>query len=56
VAVRPTDGIGWFGFVDLAPGRYKVKVDGDAVHGRRVLNFDVRAGEVEILELTPHAR
>ena len=56
VAVRPTDGIGWFGFVDLAPGRYKVKVDGDAAHGRRVLHFDVRAGEVEILELTPNAR
>jgi len=29
-----TDDTGWFGFVDLAPGRYKAIVDGDAAFGR----------------------
>lgn len=48
-----TDGSGWFGFVDLAPGRYKAMVDGDVVHGQRVVTFSISAGEVTNLPITP---
>ena len=49
-----TNGDGWFGFVDLAPGRYKVRVDPTRAHGpHQVRNTDVEAGEVAVVELTP---
>ena len=56
LAQRRTDGSGWFGFVDLAPGRYKVMVDGDRAYGRRGSVFTVRAGEVTAGQITPRAR
>ena len=56
VAVRLTDGTGNFGFVDLAPGRYKVLVDGGAAFGRRVIAFGVSAGKVTDVAVTPKAR
>ncbi len=39
-----TDGNGWFGFVDVAPGKWKVKVDPSAVVGKPVTNVRVQAG------------
>lgn len=56
VASQLTDGSGWFGFVDLAPGRYKVKLDGADVHGQRVVVFQVAAGELTTLSLRPKGR
>ncbi|MDP9375083.1 MAG: carboxypeptidase regulatory-like domain-containing protein, partial [Chloroflexota bacterium] len=55
IATRLTDGSGWFGFVDLAPGRYKVMVDNDRVYGRRVAVFTITAGQVATVALTPEA-
>jgi uncharacterized lipoprotein YddW (UPF0748 family) len=46
LATMLTDGTGWFGFADLAPGRYKTIVDGDVASGRRVVTFGVSAGGV----------
>ena len=46
IASRLTDGTGWFAFVDLAPGRYKVKADVERVYGRRVAVTGVQAGRV----------
>ena len=51
-----TDGTGWFGFVDLAPGRYKAVVDGEEVYGRRVVTFSVVAGDVTEIQVTPKRR
>ena len=51
-----TDGSGWFGFVDLAPGRYKAMVDGAVAHGQRVIVFGVAAGEVTDVVITPKRR
>jgi uncharacterized lipoprotein YddW (UPF0748 family) len=56
VGTRLTDGSGWFGFVDLAPGRYKAMVDGDVVHGQRVVTFSVVAGQVTEVAITPMRR
>jgi len=56
VAAQVTDGSGWFGFVDLQPGRYKVMVDGARAKGRRVAVTDVGAGQLTTVELTPFAR
>ncbi len=56
IATRYTDGSGWFGFVDLAPGRYKVAVDGSRADGRRVVTVTVAAGELATATLTPFAR
>lgn len=53
LASRPTDGSGWFGFVDLAPGRYTVAVDNTRASGRRVVAFTVEAGKVTPVALTP---
>jgi len=53
---RLTDGSGWFGFVDLEPGRYKVLVDGDRAQGRRVVVFTVRAGAVTTVQIQPRSR
>ena len=51
-----TDGSGWFGFVDLAPGRYRASVDGEAVYGQRVVAFSVVKGEVTELQVRPKRR
>ncbi|HEY0735823.1 MAG TPA: family 10 glycosylhydrolase [Herpetosiphonaceae bacterium] len=56
VVSKTTDGYGWFGVVDLAPGRYKAIVDGDRVYGNRVVVFSVEAGQVTDVELTPRDR
>ena len=46
-----TDGKGWFGFVDLAPGQYQVKLD--PAHGPHQPAFaQVIAGKVATLQLT----
>lgn len=41
-----TDGNGWFGFVDVAPGRWKVEVDPAAVVGKPVTIVSLEAGEL----------
>lgn len=41
-----TTGSGWFGAVDLAPGRYKALVDVGRAYGQRVATFSVAAGQV----------
>jgi uncharacterized lipoprotein YddW (UPF0748 family) len=54
IASRVTDGTGWFGFVDLVPGRYKVKVDRTRAHGRhQTVTVGVSAGQVASVEMTP---
>ena len=53
IGTKTTNGSGWFGFVDLAPGRYKAIVDGERVTGRRVAVVTVDAGQVATAELTP---
>ena len=45
VVVR-TDGSGWFGAVDLAPGRYRVQVVEEGATGTSSTHVRVRAGEV----------
>jgi len=47
LASRLTDGSGWFGFVDLAPGRYKLTVDDEDARGRHMRVVKVAAGELE---------
>ena len=56
IATKLTDGTGWFGFVDVAPGRYKVVLDGARTTGKRVATLTVVAGQVATVELTPFAR
>jgi uncharacterized lipoprotein YddW (UPF0748 family) len=56
IASRITDGSGWFGFVDLAPGRYKVMVDGARAYGQRVEVFNVTRGQLTTITLTPKDR
>jgi hypothetical protein len=57
IASRITDGIGWFGFVDLVPGRYKVKVDHTRAHGpHQTVTAAVSAGQVAAVEMTPFMR
>jgi hypothetical protein len=52
--VRRADGSGWFGFVDLKPGRYLVRVDLPAgVVGRPVTTIQVRKGELATARLGP---
>jgi hypothetical protein len=54
IASRVTDGTGWFGFVDLVPGRYKVKVDPTRAHGpHQTVTVAVSAGQVAEVEMTP---
>lgn len=52
VATRFTDGKGWFGFVDLTPGRYKVMVDNQRANGQRVQVFAVQVGQLTTVSLT----
>ncbi len=56
VASRLTDGSGWFGFVDLAPGRYKAIVDMKRARGRHVAVTTVRAGTLSTVAITPSMR
>lgn len=56
IASMLTDGTGNFGFVDLAPGRYKVIVDASQAHSGRVVAFGVSAGEVAMVTVTPKMR
>lgn len=52
--VRRADGSGWFGFVDLLPGRYLVRVDlPSGVVGRPVTTIQVRKGELVTAQLGP---
>jgi uncharacterized lipoprotein YddW (UPF0748 family) len=54
IASRVTDGTGWFGFVDLAPGRYKVQVDRTRAHGyNQTVTVAVSAGQVATVEMAP---
>lgn len=51
-ATVSTDGNGWFGFVDVEPGRWKVEVDPEAVIGKPVTLVAVDAGELVDADLT----
>ncbi len=53
---KVTDGSGWFGFVDLQPGRYKAIVDTARVSGRHVSVVKVSAGQLATVALKPFAR
>jgi len=54
IASRVTDGTGWFGFVDLVPGRYKLQVDHTHAHGyNQTMTVTVVAGQVSTVEMTP---
>jgi hypothetical protein len=54
IATRVTDGTGWFGFVDLAPGRYKLQVDNTSAHGyKHTITVIVSAGQVATVDMTP---
>jgi hypothetical protein len=50
-----TDGNGWFGFVDVAPGRYQVRVAPSDVRGPRLQALTVRAGELTDAAVRPVA-
>lgn len=57
VTGRLTDGSGWFGFVDVAPGYWLVSLDlPDGVHGERVAMVEVRAGEIATPVFSPLVR
>src|SRR5438046_10037010 len=57
LASRFTDGTGYFGFVDLVPGRYKVFVpDAAPVTGKRVAVINVAAGAVARVGAPPFAQ
>jgi uncharacterized lipoprotein YddW (UPF0748 family) len=57
IASRITDGSGYFAFVDLVPGKYKVFVPDDArVTGKRVALTMVVAGGVARVSITPFAK
>ncbi|WP_255171514.1 family 10 glycosylhydrolase [Natrononativus amylolyticus] len=52
VATTATTGNGWFGVVDLEPGRYRVELPAGEVQGRRVGVVTVDAGAVTETEFT----
>ncbi|MXV60492.1 family 10 glycosylhydrolase [Natronorubrum sp. JWXQ-INN-674] len=52
VATTTTTGNGWFGVVDLSPGRYRVELPASETRGRRVKHVTVDAGAVADLEFT----
>jgi uncharacterized lipoprotein YddW (UPF0748 family) len=56
IASMVTDGGGWFAFVDVAPGRYKVVVDETVTHGRHVAIATIGAGELSQVAIRPKAR
>jgi len=51
VASAKTDGSGWFGVVDLTPGRYRLRITEPGVTGPRTGFVTVSAGEVSTLEM-----
>lgn len=51
-----TDGSGWFGAVDLPPGRYQVRVSGADVGGPRNEVMTVTAGGLSEVALHPESR
>jgi uncharacterized lipoprotein YddW (UPF0748 family) len=53
-ATTTVDGSGWFGAVDLAPGRYRVELAPGSVRGPRAGWVDVVAGQVARIDLRPH--
>jgi uncharacterized lipoprotein YddW (UPF0748 family) len=53
VATATTDGAGWFGFVDVDPGRYQVRVARDAAVGSGPANVVVEAGDLADAQLRP---
>ena len=56
LASHLTDGSGYFAFVDVLPGRYKVFVPDDPrATGKRVALTDVTAGAVSRVRITPFA-
>ncbi|HYO55519.1 glycoside hydrolase family 10 protein [Archangium sp.] len=55
VGSKVTDGSGWFGFVDLQPGRYNAIVDDARVSGRHVAVVEVSAGQLATVAVTPFA-
>ncbi len=56
IASGLTDGSGRFGFVDVAPGRYKIVVDTKQAMGKHVAVTTVRAGQLSTVELMPFKR
>ena len=51
---RVTDGSGWFGFVDLAPGSWRVNVAlPPGVRGPSTSTVDVRPGAIATPRLSP---
>lgn len=57
IITRVTDGSGWFGFVDLEPGMYKVMVDKSRAQGHHQVDVvRVEAGTIATAELTPFPR
>jgi uncharacterized lipoprotein YddW (UPF0748 family) len=54
VAGRVTDGSGWFGFVNLEPGTWKVEVDlPDGIAGKRQDVVKVSAGKITTAKVGP---
>lgn len=53
IGSRLTDGSGWFGFVDLAPGRYKLVVDCSGARSPCVRVTSVSGGRLAIVSVTP---
>lgn len=56
VASRRTDGGGWFGFVDLSPGQYTVRVEAPGAAGTASALVTVIAGRVTPVALALPAR
>ncbi|WP_440772556.1 family 10 glycosylhydrolase [Natronorubrum sp. DTA28] len=52
VATTTTTGNGWFGVVDLEPGRYRIELPAGETRGRRVANVSIETGSVTDVEFT----
>ncbi len=52
-ATQLTDGSGWFGFVDVEPGRYQLRLESGRTAGRQTYQVEVAAGELGQVEITP---
>ena len=51
VASRRTDGIGWFGFIDLGPGEYRLSVEPSSKIGTASTVVSVIAGQMTSVQL-----